>query len=193
MLRVVVGSAVGNFDEQAAGLRDQERQQIMRRYQMRLDAEPQNPQAVLQVELPDRRVPLRWPTFQDFGAPDVIDEHVDAAMFAADTFGQRRDLRGFEVIDGDGDALAAEFSHKLGCLLDCLGPVIVGSRWCIDPPAAATGADHRRTGLAKRGSNAAAGATRRSRHDGDTSAKRPLVRHPTHRDLIFTRRLRPIA
>src|SRR6187455_2979323 len=85
----------------------------MRRHQMRLDPEPQNPQAFLQVELPYRRVPLRWSTLQHFGAPDVVDEHVDAAMLGTDTCGQSRDLRRFEMVDGDGTAPAAEFGHQL--------------------------------------------------------------------------------
>ena len=128
VLRVVVGGTVGDFDEQAAGLRDQQRQQVMRRHQMRLDTEPQDPQALLQVELPDRRVPLRWPALQYFGAPDVVDEHVDTAVLTTDTFGQRRDLRRFKMVDGDSDALAAEPGHKVGRLLDRFGPVIVGPR-----------------------------------------------------------------
>ena len=115
------------------------------------------------------------PALQHFGAPDVVDEHVDAAVLVTDTFGQRRDLRRFEMVDGDGDALAAQAGHKLGCLLDRLGPVIVGSRRRIGARAAAAGADHRRAGLAERGGDAAAGAARRACHDGDTSAKRALV------------------
>ena len=115
------------------------------------------------------------PPFSTFGAPDVVDEHIDTAVLVTDTIGQRRDLRRFEMVDGDRDALAAESGHKLGCLLDRLAPVIVGSRWSIGARAAAAGADHRRAGLAERGGDAAAGAARRACHDGDTSAKRALV------------------
>jgi hypothetical protein len=141
---------------------------------MRLDAEPQNPQALLQVELPDRRIPLRRPALQHFSAPDVVDEHVDAAVLGADMFGQRCDLRRFEMIDGDGYTLAAQTGHQLGGLLDRLGPVIVGSRGHIGARAAASRADHRRAGLAEHGGDAAAGAARRARHHGDPPAKRSL-------------------
>src|SRR5829696_6022134 len=130
----------------------------MRRHQMRLDAEPQNPQALFQIELPDRRIPFGGPALQPFGAPDVVDEHVDAAVFVTDTFGQCGDLRRFEMVDGDSDALAAESGHKFGCLLDRLAPVIVGSRGSTGARAAAAGADYRRAGLAQRGGDAAAGA-----------------------------------
>ena len=96
-------------------------------------------------------------------------------MLGADTLGERRDLRRFEMVHSDGDAFAAEARNK-GCrLLDRLGPVIVRSRRCIRAGAAASRADHRRTRLPQRGGNATAGAARRARHHGNTSGKRAFV------------------
>ena len=81
---IVLGRAVGHLDQQAARALDQQRQGVMRGDQMRIDAEPQHAQAVLEIMLPDRLVPLE----QLFAAPDVVDEDVEPALLGADALDQ---------------------------------------------------------------------------------------------------------
>ena len=80
----------------------------MRRDEVRVDREPEDPKASVEVVLPDRRVPLRRPALQHLGAPDVVDEHVDVSVLVAETHGQPLDLRGIEMVDAHRDAGAAE-------------------------------------------------------------------------------------
>ena len=61
----------------------------MRGDQMRIDAEPQHAQAVLEIMLPDGLVPFE----QLFAAPDVVDEDVEPALLGADAIDQLFDLR----------------------------------------------------------------------------------------------------
>ena len=70
---------------------------------MRVDAEPEQAQAVLEIVLPDRLVPLE----QLLAAPDVVDQDVEPALLGADALDQRFDLVGHQMIDRNGDALAA--------------------------------------------------------------------------------------
>src|SRR5688572_19075111 len=81
-----------------------------------------------------------------------------------------------EVIDGDGDADAAETRDELRRLLDGLGPVVLGPRGS----GAAAGADDGGAGLAEGGGDAAAGPARRSRDDGHATAERGWIRRPGH-------------
>ena len=90
MVGVVVGGAVGDLDDEPAGAADQQRQRVVARDQVRVDREPQQPQAGVEVVLPHRRVPLE----EVLGAPDVVDEHVEAAVLGVDALDERRDLRG---------------------------------------------------------------------------------------------------
>jgi hypothetical protein len=84
-----------------AGSGDQERQQMMRRDQVRLDAQPQDAESNIEVVLPGRRVPRRRRPFERFGAPDVIDQHIEVPVFAPDTLRQPRHLPGVEMTDLD--------------------------------------------------------------------------------------------
>jgi len=111
---IVVGGAVGHLDEQAAGLVDEEREKVMRRDEVGLDGEPQDSQTIVEVVLPDGRVPLRRSALQHFGAPDVVDEHVDVAVVRPNLLGQRLHLAGIEMVDCGGDTGAAELRDELG-------------------------------------------------------------------------------
>ena len=86
MVGVVGGGAVGDLDDQPARAAHQQRQRVVARDQVRVDREPQQPQAVVEVVLPDRLVPLE----QVLGAPDVVDEHVEPALLGVDALDQAR-------------------------------------------------------------------------------------------------------
>ena len=88
------------------------------RDQVRVDGEPQHPQAAVEVVLPQRRVPLR----QVLAAPDVVDQHVEAVLLGVDALHERLDLHRLEVVDRDGEAPAAGGLDELGGLLDRLRP-----------------------------------------------------------------------
>ena len=122
MRGVVVGGAVGDLDQQAARSFDQQRQREMRGDEVRVDGEPQQAQAVAEMVLPDRLVPLE----QIFAAPDVVDEDVEPAMVAADPFDQRLHLLGLQMVGRDRDAMAAQRRHQLGGLLDRLRALVLG-------------------------------------------------------------------
>jgi hypothetical protein len=53
-----------------------------------VDGEPHHPQALLQVVLPDRLVPLH----QFLAAPDVVHQDVEPALLGADLLDEGRDL-----------------------------------------------------------------------------------------------------
>ena len=125
--RVVVHRPVGDFDDQTARLLDEEWEQVVRGDEVRIDGEPQNAQPVVEVELPDRRVPLRGAALEQLAAPDVVDEHVDVAVVAPDPVGEALDLHRVEVIDRYRDTGAAELRHEFGGFLDGLVAVVVGS------------------------------------------------------------------
>ena len=96
-------------------------------------------------------------------------------MLATDPFGQRRHLRGLEVVDGNRNADAAQVCNEFRRLLDRLRPVIVRPGRCIRPSGAAARANHGRARLTERGGNATARAARRARHDGNAPPKRTFV------------------
>ena len=100
---------------------------MMRRDEVGVDREPENAQAVGEVVLPDRPVPLRGPALQQLAAPDVVDEHVDVPELVADPFGEPAHLVGVEMIDRDRDSRAAEMRDELRRFLDRLRPVVLGS------------------------------------------------------------------
>ena len=81
--RVVLRGAVGDLDHQPAGAVDEQREQVVRRDEVGVDREPEDPQAGVEVVLPDRGVPLVGSALQDLGAPDVVDQHVDVPVVVA--------------------------------------------------------------------------------------------------------------
>ena len=72
--------------------------------------------------LPDRLVPFE----ELLAAPDVIDQDIKAALLGADAIDQLSNLIGDEMIDLDGDALAAGCRDQLGRLLDGFRPGVFG-------------------------------------------------------------------
>ena len=169
---VVLRRAVGHLDHQAARVADQQRERVVAGDQVRLDREVEQPQAVGEVVLPHRRVPLE----QLLAAPDVVDEHVEAALLGVDALDERLDLVGLEVVGRDGDAVAAGGRDELGGLLDRLRAVVLragGAR-------AAAGAVDGGAGLAERDGDAAAGAAGRAGDERDRAFE--VGRHDAHRD-----------
>jgi hypothetical protein len=118
VVRVVLGRAVRHLDKQTARTLDQQRQRMMRRDQMRMHAE--HAQAVLEIMLPDGLVPF----LEILAAPDVIDEDIETTPLGADAVGQLLDLLGDEMIDLNGDAVAAGCGNELGGFLDGFRPSI---------------------------------------------------------------------
>ena len=137
----------------------------MARDQVRVEREAQQPQAVVEVVLPERRVELE----QLLAAPDVVDEQVEPAVVGVDPLDERGDLRRVEVVDRDGDPLAAGRGDQLRGLLDRLRAVV--------PPSAARGCcgrcSRRCARLAERDRDAAPGAAGRA---GDERDRRPASR-----------------
>ena len=88
-----------------------------------LDREPQEPESVVEVVLPDRAVPFE----EVLAAPDVVDEDVEAALLVRDAVDEGADLCGVEVVGGYGDALAAGLGDEVGGVLDGLGAVVLGA------------------------------------------------------------------
>ena len=88
-----------------------------------LDGEPQQPQAVVEVVLPDRAVPLE----ELLAAPDVVDQDVERGPARRDAVDQRPDLLGLEVVGRYGDAVAAGRGDQVGGVLDGLRPVVLGA------------------------------------------------------------------
>ena len=183
VIGVVGGRAVRDLDHEAARAAHQQRQRVMARDQVRLEREPEQAQPGVEVVLPHRRVPLE----QVLGAPDVVHEHVEAAVLGVDPLDQAADLPGLQVVDRDGDSLAARRGHELGGLLDRLGPVDLGAA----PARAAAGRVDRRPRLAERDGDAAAGAPRRPGDQRDLAgqraahavASRTAMRRPGRRRL----------
>ena len=182
--RVVVGRPVGHLHEQASRPVDHEREEVMRRDEVGLDREPEDPQPRVEIELPDGRVPLRGAALEQLGAPDVIDEHVDVAVIPPDPLGQPRDLIGLEMIGGRGDADAAQPRDELGRLLDGLRAVVFRPRRA----RGAAGADDGRARLAERRRDAAPGAARRSGDHGHATPQRFAIRFPCHERSVPGRR-----
>ena len=97
---------------------------------MGVDAEPQDAQTVVEVVLPDRRVPRRRRALENLGAPDVVDQDVDVAVIGADPVGEGSHLCGSRWSTWIGDADPAELGDELGGLLDGLRSVVIGMRHC---------------------------------------------------------------
>ncbi|MCY1307878.1 hypothetical protein D9M70_578440 [compost metagenome] len=122
MSGIVLGGAVGDLDEQPARLLYHQGQGVVRGDQVGVDAEAQKPQAVLEIVLPDGLLPLE----QVFSAPDVVDEDIEPPLFTADARDQRCDFGRLEMIDLNGNTLAAEAGDDVGRFLDRFGPFVFG-------------------------------------------------------------------
>ncbi len=102
VLGVVLLRAVGHLDDQPAGVADQQRQREVARNEVRVDREAEHPQPVLEVVLPDGRVPLE----ELFSAPDVVHEHIETPAFGIDPLDERLDLARLEMVDCHRDPTA---------------------------------------------------------------------------------------
>ena len=69
--------------------------------------------AVVKIMRPDGLVPL-----EVLPAPEIIDEDIEATLLGADPFDQLPHLVGNEMIDPDGDAVAAGRRYERCRLLD---------------------------------------------------------------------------
>src|SRR5262245_36681902 len=134
---------------------------MMRSDKMRVDAEPEQPQAVFEIMLPYRLVPFE----ELFTAPYVVYEYIESALVGTDAPDKLGDLGCDEMIDLDGDAFAAERGHDLGGFLDGLGPLIFGCLPACRPP----GDIDSGAGGTELGRDAAAGAPRCARDKGNFS------------------------
>ena len=106
--RVVLGGAVRHLDEQTARLVDEQGEKVMGRDEVGVDGEPEDAKTVVEIELPDRRVPVGRTAFEHLAAPDVVDEDVDVAVLPPDVVGEVLHLVGIEMVDDGRDAGAAE-------------------------------------------------------------------------------------
>src|SRR5437870_1026008 len=79
-----------------------------------------------EVVLPYGSVPISRTAFQQFRAPDVVDEHVDVAVVFPNLLGQLFHLVRFEMVDCDCNTGSAEMRDELGSLFDRLSTVVVG-------------------------------------------------------------------
>jgi len=179
---VVLGGPISDLDEQPARPLDDQGKQVMRRDQVCVNREAEDPEAVIEMVLPDRLVPVCGPAFQQLGAPDVVDEDVDAAMFVPNPFAQPAHLFGVEMIDGDRNARAPESRDKLRGLFDRLGTVVFRPAQSSRP----AGTHHGGSSLSQGGRNTTTGAARRARDDGDTLTEQFPVWHPGHCTYICT-------
>jgi hypothetical protein len=69
---------------------------------VRVDCQAQEPQPVLEVVLPERRLPLE----QQFPTPDVVDDDVKPPALGIDPLYKRLDLTSLEMVDCDRDPYA---------------------------------------------------------------------------------------
>ena len=164
---------------------------MVRRDEVGVDGEPEDPQALVEVVLPDRRVPVGRTAFEQLAAPDVVDEQVDVAVVVPDPLGQARHLVGVEMVDSHGDSRATEVGDDVRRLLDGLPTVVVGPE--RSRRAAATGTYDSGARFAEGGGDSTACTPGRTRHDSHTTSEGVPVRRPAHRPESSRRRLRPPA
>ncbi|MGX1365474.1 hypothetical protein RKD19_000833 [Streptomyces canus] len=151
VLAVVGVGSVGHLDDQTAGPAQQQGQGVVAGDRVRVDREPEQPEAVFEVVLPHRGVPPE----EVLAAPDVVDEDVEAVLLVADAVDERADLGRVQVVGGYGDAVAAGRGDEVDGVLDGLGAVVVG--------AAGAGA----------ASGDVDGGARRPQFHGDPAARSP--------------------
>jgi hypothetical protein len=92
------GLPVADLHDQPVPGLDQQRQRVVRGDQMRLDAVAHDPQRVVERVLPHALDPAG----ERVAAPDVVDQHVQAAVLGPDPVHQRRDVGCSSVVAADG-------------------------------------------------------------------------------------------
>jgi hypothetical protein len=122
-----MGGAVSHLDQQPARLVDEKWQKIVRSDQVGINGKPEYPETGLEVGLPYRSVPIGRTAFQQFPAPDIIDEHVDVAVVFPNLLRQVFHLIRFEMIHRGCNTDAAKLRNELGSLFDSFDTVVVGS------------------------------------------------------------------
>lgn len=90
--------------------------------EVRIDRQPQQPQAGVQRVLPHGRIPLE----QLFAAPDVVHQQVEPLVLLFNPLHQALHLACVQVIDRHGDPVPACRRDQLGRLLDSLGAGVFG-------------------------------------------------------------------
>ncbi len=156
--RVVFRGPVIDLDHQAPGPLDQQRNREVTGDRVGLDRQPEEMQAVVEIRLPDRLVPL------DLGrAEDVVDQEVEAAVVGSNPSDQRANLVGHQVIDRDGDPSSARLGHERSGFFDRLRPIHFRALGA----GGSAGDVHRRSGGAQLDRNAATRPAGRSGHEGD--------------------------
>ena len=172
MAGVVLGGAVGDLDEEPARPLDQQRQRVVGGDQVGVDAEPEQPEPVREVVLPDRLVPLEEP----LAAPDVVDEDVEPPALGADAGDERRDLVRHQMVDAHRHPLAAEPRSTSAAVSSIVSRAAVARA-----PAAAAAAGHidRRPGGAELDRDPAPGPAGGARDERHLPDKRAMHRLPS--------------
>jgi hypothetical protein len=85
---------------------------------MRVDAQAERPEAIIQIGFPDGLVPLH-----PGGAPDVVHQQVQDALFRFNPSYQRANLFRHQMIHLNRDASASGSIDECCRLFDRLGPV----------------------------------------------------------------------
>jgi hypothetical protein len=183
VVAVVLGGAVGHLHDQATGVAQQQRQCVVAGDRVRLDGEPQQPQALAEVVLPDRAVPLE----EQLTAPDVVHEDVQASLLVRDALHERTDAIRIEMVGGYGDPVPTGSGDEVGGVLDGLRPVVLRTPL----PRAAAGDVHRGPSRPQLHGHPAPRPPRRPRDQRDPAHQRPChVRPPipVHTSLTDTGR-----
>src|SRR5512134_1820823 len=149
---------------------------MVRGDQVGIDGQAENPEPLLEIELPDRGVPVPGAALELLPTPDVVDQNVDVAVLLPDPLRQTHDLAGVEMVDDDRDAVAAQRGDELGSFLDRLGAVVVGPQGT--PATAAAATDDRGAGLSQRGRDTTAGPACRPGDHRDAATQGIRIRPP---------------
>ncbi len=182
MVAVVVRGAVGDLDDQSAGAAQQQRQGVMAGDGVGLHREAQQPQSLVEVVLPDGRLPVE----EVLAAPDVVDQDVEAALLGVDPVDERLHLRRVQMVGGHGDAPAARLGDQVGGVLDRLGPVVLGAAGA----GGAAGDVHRGARRAEFHGDAPSGSPGRPGHQRDLVPQRLCHVSPAFRARVSVRRRR---
>jgi hypothetical protein len=164
VLGVVLLRAVGHLDDQPPGVADQNGQGEVACDEVRVDRKAEHPQPVLQVVLPDGRVPLE----ELLSAPDVVHEHIETLAFGINPLDERFHLARLQMVDRHCDPIAAGVRHELGGFLDRLRPVVLRTSL----GGAAARAVDRRACLSERDRRAPSGSAGRAGDERDLAVER---------------------
>src|SRR5688572_10994855 len=137
---------------------------------MRVDAEPEDSQSLVEIMFPHRGVPLARAALEHLGPPDVVHQYVDVPMRSANLVSQLFHLTWDEVIDRHADAVSAEPCDQFRRFFDRFWTLVVRARRALRPRAAPR-TDNGRTRLAQGRGDSPARAARRACDDRDAATK----------------------